>query len=487
MRIPRHANEQRLHVRDLTGGVNLAVSPDDLENNELSLAVNWEYDTLSSLPKIRGGLGATEWCDTGMNKVDSLFFCPNRDFFLCSDGTTLKKAISTGASAVGTLAGSNIPIYDLWGEDNDVLIASGGKLQSYDGTTLVKYDGVDDPDTSPDCDIVYVQFGRVLLAKSGSDRIHYSGVGDCGNWSASGDDDYQYQDVGYKDGCDIKALIMLSTDLIVFKSPSGDDTKGIIYRILEAFPDWEQREISRDAHTFSQRTICPLGDDVLYLDKRGLKNLATVASYGDIKMASQGDKIISQLSAGSPSNARVWHIPQKGQVWVKKDSGQTIWVYSYTHKAWTSFVFAGTVEPLSVATDGVDVYVGCSDGKIYKMDSDSDSDAGTDFTSTLKYKRISSNTQLVITEFGVRLKGTTTGSGTLQVGNDSLGFTFDPGGDIAYDDEDYAYDDEDYPVVETEVRRIKRTNLRGFEFTPELVVTSGKMELKEIWFNYAEV
>lgn len=115
--------------------------------------------------------------------------------------------------------------------------------------------------------------------------LRFSGVGECDQW----DDDVQsdnpalFIDIGYKDGMNIDAVVPLSRDLIIFKSPEDEPDKGTIFRLTGDYPDWAVLEAAHNTGTFGQKSVQAVGNDVFYITVSGVASLSSVSSYGDIK------------------------------------------------------------------------------------------------------------------------------------------------------------------------------------------------------------
>ena len=94
--------------------------------------------------------------------------------------------------ALGLLSGSLYPIYANW--ESGILIATGGKLQYFNGQALITIAD------SPNATSVYIRAGRVLVTDDNT--VRYSGVGDEENWTEDTGDDSssKFVEAGYKDG-----------------------------------------------------------------------------------------------------------------------------------------------------------------------------------------------------------------------------------------------------------------------------------------------
>ena len=91
--------------------------------------------------------------------------------------------------------------------------------------------------------------------------------------------------------------------------------------------------------------VANVSTDLLFLTREGLGNLGTATEYGDFKLGWAGSKINPKLSPTLTENSRMWHLPQRGQIWVSDGASNDIWVYHYQigKGAWTRFTFTGRV------------------------------------------------------------------------------------------------------------------------------------------------
>ena len=221
---------QRIHtvtLVDLTGGMNIAKSPEFLKENECVNLENLEFDIEGDKLRTRRGIGTPLhtfeapvthiYNDYEMN--DFFVFLKNKKIYRYEFGKT--------PVLIGTLNGSaERPSCTKFG--GNVLIASGGKLQKYN------YQNLTEIAQSPNADIVFSRSGRVVVSKSGQDLLIYSAIGEEENWTENSNDDSARKDVnvGYKDGGDIVGVAELATDLLVFKS------NGMIYTVQNEPSDW---------------------------------------------------------------------------------------------------------------------------------------------------------------------------------------------------------------------------------------------------------
>ena len=135
----KHADQQTVSIYDFSGGLNTAASVSSIAGNELADVLNMELDSTTNCLKTVSGTrdvytasGMTIWAAAwdGINSK-AVLVDTDRDVYITDFKTTTK---------VGTLTGSLYPICTDW--EDGILIASGGKLQYYNGKTLDTLTGV---------------------------------------------------------------------------------------------------------------------------------------------------------------------------------------------------------------------------------------------------------------------------------------------------------------------------------------------------------
>lgn len=318
----------------MVGGINSSTSNELIADNEMQICNNFEYTIEGNKLKTRGGLSMplisfpanimSVYYDYEMNA--HLVFLVNREVY----STNLKTS-----TVIGTLSGVEKPMCCKFG--NKVFIASGDKLQVFDQTSLITIA------SSPLCNIVYERFGRVAVARAGSDYIYYSAIGSADDettsWNEDVEDDSSMKplEVGYQDGGNIVAIIPLATDVIVFKS------NGKVFQVANEYPDWSVYEVGRNADVNYRFAVINIGNEVVFLNDRGLMTLQTVQNYGNIHMNELGEKFNNLLSKNGTYHPTLWNIKRKKQLLIRSVEGNTIWAYHYALNAATTLTFHNPV------------------------------------------------------------------------------------------------------------------------------------------------
>lgn len=297
----KHSNQQTVEYRDFTGGLNTTNAIEMIEMNELNRCVNFEL--MGNLLRTVSGTKDIYRTDS-LHFTDMFFDTINGLLLLCTKDRHVYTLMTDGTQLTdrGTLTGKVTPGFASW--EDGVLIASGGKLQYWNGAELVAIEA------SPDvCNGVFVSHGRVIVYYD--DVIHYSAVGDETNWTEDSNDDSssKWLQVGYKDGGKITAVVNLSADIIAFKS------NNTAFHIAGQYPDWAQREISRNISSRSWRTAISLTNSAIVLGENSLQAIATTDDYGEIKATDLGTKVQDNIKA-LPSGMKLRYVAPLNQIWL---------------------------------------------------------------------------------------------------------------------------------------------------------------------------
>ena len=312
---------------------------------------------------------------------------------------------------------------------------------------------------------LFIRDGRVFLIETDSDTLKASGVGDLANWRQDTDADSISVDIGYKDGCDMRAVVEFAGEMIAFKAPPGRPEWGRVYRLQGKYPDWSISLYSRGNSTWNARSAVNIPNDVLFLSKGGMMSLGTVTEYGDFKIGWAGSKVNAVLAPTLTEDCRMWHLPSKGQAWASDGVSNDIWAYHYQLQAWTKLAFGGKVS--AVFDDGARTYIGMGD-TLYVMSGETPCEMPARLRLRTNVKR---NQQLI--------KGIIAGYGSdagteakLRLGGYELALPHGgqlPGG-----------------TPGTGITRA-RCNIRDWQAAPEINVTGGAFSLASLGLEVAEV
>ncbi|GHV45854.1 hypothetical protein FACS1894204_06170 [Synergistales bacterium] len=483
----KHKNAELVVFADFSGGLNLALPPESIAMNEMQECVNFEFAPDTGLLRVRGGLNAVYTFNAPV--TDIIKIAESRTMLVRSGDYIYKLYVAEGVTAtyIGTVDGDRPASYELWGEDGAVM-AFGGKLYVYDGTDVTAVTGDGAPEAA---ETVYVRSGRVGVTEVEGDEMRFSGVGDPTMWTDVTADDSSAKSVqiGYKDGCNIKAVAGIAGEIVIFKCPDGEPEIGRIYRLQGDYPDWAVVPYSRGSSAWNAQSVANVGSDVLFLTREGLGNLATVTEFGDYKLRWAGAKVNPAMSKELTDGCRLIHIPARGQVWVTDGQSDTVWCYHYEigGGAWTKLKFPGLVK--SVATSHGEVFLSVGN-TVYNMNPRFESDGeSAPIPATMKPKTIVRNNPVLLKMVTGSFTSNATSDVKLRIARLELTFPARVyGGHIAFsDDEKACLDDEPLVLPTNAVTLRKRCSIRYERLTPEVEVINGIFSLASVRLEIAEV
>jgi hypothetical protein len=279
---------------------------------------------------------------------------------------------------VGKLTGTLYPICANW--EDGLLIASGGKLQYYNGSALVTL--TSSPAT---CNSVYVRAARVVVTTE--NEVHYSAVGDETDWSedTGSESSSKFVEAGYKDGGKFVGMAALSQDMLIFKNNRR------VYRLSGEFPDWSIAEVSRNVECVGRNAFVSIAGTVIVLGQSEVQALQPTSEYGDVKPEGVGTRVTREL-AQLNATTRVRFVPPLAQIWFIGAAGKVL-VLDTNHNAWFKRQFNSEI--VDVIAVGNTVYVIKPD-RISKVQDSTFSDNGAPLAWKFQAKRIESHNEYLL-------------------------------------------------------------------------------------------
>ncbi len=363
----KHSNQTSVIRADFSGGLNTAAAVDGIGETQLSQVINMELDHATGRLKTVSGTKDIFTADIFAVMYDAingvlLYADSNKAVYVASldDGSI--------SSSIGTLTGTLYPDTASW--EDGLLIASGGKLQYYNGSTLTTID-------SPNARSVYIRAGRVVITDDAN--VRYSAVGDETDWTEDSGDasSSKFVEAGYKDGGGFIGMGSLSQDCLLIK----DNRR--VYRLSGEYPDWAIAEVSRNVECSGRRSFCSVADAVYILGKNEVQVLQTTDQYGDVKPANIATLVTSEIQA-LPENAAVRFVSPLSQIWFIGESGNVL-LYDLSGQAWYKRKFNNDV--VDVFSVGDEVYVAKED-RVSKLDDTTFYDAGRPLAWRFKAQRL---------------------------------------------------------------------------------------------------
>lgn len=395
----KHARQQQFSVIDFSGGLNTSTSMAGIEQNQLYDVLNMELDSVTN--RLKTSAGTVDVLSvTGMTIVAAAWDGINRKFILVDSDKKVYVSDLTTYTEIGTLTGTMYPICASW--EDGLLIASGAKLQYYNGTTLVTL--TDSPDV---CTSVYTRAGRVVVTTE--TEVHYSAVGDETDWTADTNSQASsvWFEAGYKDGGKFVGMASLSQDMLIFK----DNRR--VYRLFGEYPDWSVSEVSRNVECMSRTAFVAIADTVIALGNNEVQALSPTSNYGDVKPESVGAKVTRELTQLSAST-RVRFLPPLSQIWFIGTGGNVL-VLDTNHNAWFKRRFNGEIVD-AVAVGNI-VYIVKPD-RISKLEESTFNDNGKALRWKFQAKRIESHNEYLLkrTQISIMPYSSDVYSGYIKVG-----------------------------------------------------------------------
>lgn len=395
----KHEKQQPVVRADFSGGLNTSTNVDGIAENQLSVAMNVEVDHATGRLKTCAGT-------TDLFTFENIFaaLCDeiNRKLLLVTQDKKIYATDMATTAQIGTLSGELYPAATSW--EDGLLIASGGKLQYFNGTALVTLD-------SPNATSVYVRAGRVLVTDE--NNVRYSGVGDETNWTEITNDDSssKFVEAGYKDGGKLLGMVNLSTDVLLIK----DNRR--LYRLSGEFPNWSIVEVSRNVEVSGRLSFCAVADSVFILGRNEVQNIQTTNAYGDMKPQNVATLITSEVQK-LPENALLRYVPPLNQVWAI--SGKNVLMFDLVTQSWYKREFNSAV--VDVISIGDEVLIVKGD-RVSKLDEGIFYDAGRPLQWKWQGQRLVSQHDYLLkrTQISVIPLSATLYSGQIRVGAVMIG------------------------------------------------------------------
>lgn len=330
MKLGAKHQQQTVTLNDFSGGLNTIATVEGIGANQLYYVENMEVDQASG--RLRSVAGTRD-----VVKREGITGCiydtiNSRALIICG------RKVYYDNTELGELSGDLYPIGASW--EDGILIASGGKLQYYNGSELKTIT------TSPSaCTSVYVRAGRVLV--SCGDSIRYSGIGDEENWTEDSNDQSssKFVEAGYKDGSKFLGMASLSQYVIIAK------TNRHIYQLNGEYPNWAIAELSRNVDCTNRLGICSVADAVFILGKNSLQAIGVNQYGGDMKANSVSTLVQTEIQK-LPAETKVRYIAPQNQLWLIGNDARIL-VFDLTLQAWYERRFNARILDAFVVEDEI--------------------------------------------------------------------------------------------------------------------------------------
>lgn len=428
----KHSKEFAGILTRFLGGLNKTMPPHAIEDEQLIDATNWFYDPATGYLTTREGL--KRFSSSALaGEVDGVFE------YVDAVGT-IKTLVTTseapqklyymnGAEPVfiGNLTGIKRPSFAVI--NGVCIIASGGRLQAYDGANLKEITvangySADAPVLDFITDASARNAARIVGCGNAAyrDRMNLSGINDGTYWvqNASPDTDAKYIDAGYRDGLALVGIGMFQGDAILFKRTESGSHRALYRAVINGeSANWSCPQYRRLHSALSPHLIREVGDGLLFVDTEGpkmltLAQLPTTDIPYDISPAAR--PIAGEMAKVASLDGFMIIDPVKMIAMVKPQKNhEFFYCMDFFGKRWTYFRYGVNIQ--SGAYVGGRMLFGGADGWLYEYDPNVYTDAGTAYTMTAESKwfNIFPLMEELVKEKYVDLVGLSDGSGTITV------------------------------------------------------------------------
>lgn len=361
---PKHGEQQTIIAKaDFTGGLNTAAQIDGIAENQLADVLNMEIEAATGkLQTVSGTVDVLESEKIFAAMYDKI----NEVVLLVKDDKQVYYADFEGniSNSLGKLTGSLYPKFAEWEEG--IIIASGGKLQYFNGSELKTLDStpfliyngknIQVQNQSPSAENVFTRQGRVCYTCE--NKIYYSAVGDENYWldNANVSQSAKWIEVGYKDGGKIKVVVSLASDVLIIK----DNKK--IYRLSGEYPQWQMSEVASEVNCRGRMSACRVGDSVFVLGEDEAYLIENNV-YGTMRPENLALQVRSEIQR-LPRNAQVKYLSSLWQVWILGKEGYVL-VFDLRLKSWWKRKF--NAEIIDVFEVGEEVFL-VKQNKVSRLD-----------------------------------------------------------------------------------------------------------------------
>ena len=411
MRRTMKHNATQLVFNDFSGGINVMSEGDLIAQNEMQECQNFYFLGYQRSLTARGGLSKplvtfpVEILGTYYDIDSNTFLVFLRDGSIYHVPTLHVQPIK-----VGKLTGDKRPICTKF--QNRIWIASGNKLQPYN---FSEEDSVQTVPNAPVCDIVFERGARLCVARTGTDRIQLSGVGDGEQWDTNDNDASTgaWVDVGYGDSADIIAVVPLATDLLIIKN------NGMIYQLTgdKEVSSWVIYRIATQTDAVGRNAAEAVGNDVVFVSRQGMKTMSTTMDYGNIAQGDLGEKWNILVTSGLYEPA-FFHLRRRKLLLIQpKEKGDTLVAYNYAVRAATTLKFPVSITAVEETMDSLVIVSG---NHLYEMDEENLKDGDTPIAFRLRPKDLIAAEKILVRSVDSSMAATQAGDVRVEIDNMNL-------------------------------------------------------------------
>jgi hypothetical protein len=362
-----HNRQARMIWANFARGYNSVRTPVDLMPDELADVMNFRY---VQTPR---GIGLT--CRPGMVKMTTAAIVSTTNAvydihkYVTTAGVVKYMAVTNSAmymstgvsggtmafSSLGTLAGSRGRMVNFAGK---CIVADGGTPKKYDGTTWGTCTA-----TVPSATMLAVHGDRMLYnSETVKNTIWYTNVRDAEDVTTAG----AAGSIIFSEINEVSGFSKFYGQMLI----SGTGPKNIMALTGTTPTDFQVGRAIPGAAAVGPDQAIVLSNDVLFLDAPGLISLRAWEKYGNIEQAIVSDNVSNLLLPTLGTNMVCGRNPIDQQAWFWDGSSTYILVYDAQYGIWTKYwLELGTgVKPTCIADLDGQLYVGTSNGNVWRMD-----------------------------------------------------------------------------------------------------------------------
>ncbi len=319
-------------------------------------------------------------------------------------------------------------------------------------------------------------------------RLWWSAIGDVRAWTNDTNDSSsaQYVDVGYKDQGNTVAVDFLSKAIIVYKE------FGKAYQVIGNPHDKTLAVFPLSQTAYCSGSAINVDDKSYYLGNTGFMAFNPTNTYANIQPFEVGLNINSWLAKEVTDTCKMWHIPNRKQIWIKPSNGSDIFLYHYIPRypdgrgAFTSRTTVYDVK--EVVSNGKDTYIAYGD-KIGVLDPTTDKDDGQQIqTSIISGNRLATKMFIIMMSYVLVSHNIIEGYGTIGISNKKEKYIdFIGKGTKLYYDTRYLNEATELMYIDdfTKVYKIGGGANRNIQF--KIFVSKGAISLRQLDYFYEEV
>ena len=392
-RSTKHRNIIPLSIR-LSAGENLADPNHSIADNESPKMYNYIYRVNSNVPVVRPAIRCvTALAQKLTNPIIALHWYiknASTSYLMCVSGDTLYYLNSSTewVSVNAIEAGSKPVMVDF----NGLLILADGNssgLAKWDGTTFSRIAG------SPEATVVIVHNNRLVCNNNnatGLDEVDFSKVEDEATWTYTQAGGAVKVRADYGSGLKVNGLASFYDNVIVSKfsatSAAGKRGANHLFRInTSGFPydmiadgvtyeqSWTIEPLFLNTGARNERCLLQADNNVYFLADEGFSEIATTDRHGDLSNRQIGAKVNRALEQRiSPDYWGLAYVPTWGCIAIMQKENRDVHVYfpwltdgNGIRTGGFTRIGMGTNVWSAICQADDDIYLGGSDGYLYKI------------------------------------------------------------------------------------------------------------------------